>query len=199
MATPSHLQRAKPTYDEFTIGEDGSAAIEVVSRKATAARAPASAEQTLIPRKTLDDTTPMAKAALAILCWANSIGTSALTGAQIQIAVLRHNHPGMPTGFPVTGVIIGSAFQLILTFAQVYTAERSPTGYKVALTPDALMTAFQWGQWLLYPVLIALLSLVLPSIIALGIAIAGAIVGSWVVGVWSAKLPERLVFGPRRV
>jgi hypothetical protein len=199
MATPSHLAKATPTYDEFTIGDDEPAAVKVVSRKVSTARTSAPAEQTLIPRKTLDDTTPMAKAALAILCWANSIGTSALTGAQIQLAVLRHNHPGMPTGWPAAGVIIGAAFQLILTFAQVYTAERSPTGYKVALAPDALMTAFQWGQWLLYPVLIALLSLILPPIVALGIAVAGAIVGSWVIGVWSAKLPERLVFGPRRV
>lgn len=197
MATPNHLQRPKPQYDDFVISDDQAApAAAVVYR--TASRPAAPPEQVLIKREALDKSTPTAKAVLAVLCWMNSIGTTALTGIQIQRAVHQHYSPGTAAPFPWAGILAGFLFQLLLTFGQIYTAERSAWGYRLCLAPDAALTAWQWGQLALYPVTIALLSLVLPATPALLLALTLSATAAWMIGVYSAKLPERMVFGQRR-
>jgi hypothetical protein len=196
MATPMHLQKPPQQFDEFTISDEP-AAIEVVSRKVTPTRV-RPADRVLVDRTVLDKTTPRAKAGLALLCWANSITTSMATGAQLQLVVFHHQNPGIDAPMPMIGILAGFALQALLTFGQVYTAERSRTWYRVCLTPDAAMTAFQWAQWIFYPIAIALLSLVLSGQVALFGALAIAGLAAWAVGVYSAQLPERMIFGQRR-
>ncbi len=152
----------------------------------------------LLSRDILDTTLPRAKATLAVACWVNSITTSVVTGAQVQLIVHYYQSPALAAPLPWVGGLLGFLFQLILTFGQIYTAGRSVWGYRLCLAPDAGMTALQWGQWIVYPVLIALLSLVLGAPAALWIALAATGIITWYIGVYSAKLPERLVFGQRR-
>jgi hypothetical protein len=197
--TIKHLERPKQTYDDFTISDDDTAAPVIVSRQISRpAVRKSTAEQVLIPRETLDKTTPTAKAVLAILCWANSIGTTALTGMQIQNAVHNHYHPGTTAPIPIAGIVAGFVLQVILTAGQAYTAERSVWGYRICLAPDAALTAWQWGRFIMYPISIALLSLVLSATWAMVASLIIASIVSWMVGVYSAKLPERMVFGQRR-
>jgi len=197
MATPKHLQRATPQYEEFTIdGDQPSPAAALTYHQASRPAVPA--ERVLIKREALDKTTPTAKAAAAVLGWMNSVGTTALTGIQIEYAVRRYYAPAEAAPFPLTGILTGFLFQVILTFGQIYTAERSKWGYRLCLAPDALLTAWQWANLALYPVLIALFSLVLPMTWAMAAAIFLASVIAWTIGVYSAQLPERMVFGKRR-
>jgi len=152
----------------------------------------------LLSRDILDTTLHRAKAGLALACWINSIATSVITGAQVQMVVHYHQTPALAAPQPWVGALAGFLFQVLLTFGQIYAAERSVWGYRLCLAPDAGMTAFQWGQWIVYPVLIALLSLILAPTPALWLALAGTGIITWYIGVYSAKLPERLVFGQRR-
>lgn len=198
MATPTHLAKASPTYDEFTIGDDEASAVVEKPRKTTVPRRASAADRVLVDRTVLDQTTPKAKAGLALLCWANSVTTSMATGAQLQLVVFRHQNPGIEAPTPILGILAGFALQALLTFGQVYTAERSRRWYWVCLTPDAAMTAFQWAQWIFYPIAIALLSLALSGTAALFSALAVAGLSAWIVGVYSAQLPERMIFGQRR-
>lgn len=198
MATPTHLQKAPPNYDDFTISDEAPAVVEKPRKAASPRSAGPVADKVLVDRKVLDQTTPKAKATLALLCWANSVTTSMVTGAQLQLIVFRHQHPGIEAPTPILGLLGGFALQVLLTFGQVYTAERSRAWYRACLTPDAAITALQWAQWIFYPVAIALLSLVLSGKAALFAALTVAGLAAWIVGVYSAQLPERMIFGQRR-
>lgn len=147
-------------------------------------------ERALIERDTLDRTLPTAKAVLAALGWGNSAITMMTTGAQIQLLLWRANHPGIESPLPWMGVGIGALVAGLLTFAQIYTAGRSAWGYRLCLLPDALTTGFQWCWWILVPIF----SVLLPNR-ALAILLAVAV--SVPIGIYSARLPERMVFGKR--
>lgn len=197
--TIKHLQKSTPTYDQnFTFEDEDTTPVVSRSISRPAVKVKYTDERVLIGRESLDRTTPTAKAAAAVLGWANSIGTTVLTGIQIQNAVHRHYNPGVDAPFPLAGILAGFALQALLTFGQIYTAERSVWGYRLCLAPDAALTAWQWGRWLLYPVFIALLSLVLSPTWAMIAALTVSSVIAWIIGVYSAKLPERMVFGQRR-
>jgi hypothetical protein len=70
--------------------------------------------------------------------------------------------------------------------AQVFTKDASAGGYLVALFPDVLTTAVQHQRWLV-PVLRVLLGEAAGLLSGLALA---ALIG-W----YSARLPERLLFG----
>lgn len=160
------------------------------SQKKTMVVSDQPAEQALIERATLDRTLPTAKAVLAALGWGNSAITTMTTGAQIQLLLWHAKHPGVAAPLPWMGIGIGALVAGLLTFAQIYTAGRSTWGYRLCLLPDALTTSFQWCWWILVPIFTVLL----PNR-ALAIALAVAV--SLPIGIYSAQLPERMVFGKR--
>jgi hypothetical protein len=148
------------------------------------------AERALIERDTLDRTLPTAKAVLAALGWGNSAITTMTTGAQLQQLMWRANHPDVESPLPWMGAGIGALVAGLLTFAQIYTSGRSAWGYRLCLLPDALTTGFQWCWWILVPIF----SVLLPN---QALAILLAVVVSIPIGIYSARLPERMVFGKR--
>jgi len=91
---------------------------------------------------------------------------------------------------PWMGAGIGALVAGLLTFAQIYTAGRSTWGYRLCLLPDALTTGFQWCWWILVPIFTVLLP---HPALAIGLAVAVSIP----IGIYSARLPERMVFGKR--
>ena len=149
-----------------------------------------STERALIERETLDRTLPTAKAVLAALGWGNSAITTMTTGAQLQLLLWHVNNPGVAGPLPWMGVGIGALVAGLLTFAQIYTAGRSRWGYRLCLLPDALTTGFQWCWWILVPIFTVLLP---HPALAIGLAVAVSIP----IGIYSARLPERMVFGKR--
>lgn len=155
--------------------------------------------QTLRSRDSIDHSLPLARAALAILCWVNSYLASGITLAEVETLTWRFQHPGLDAP-PLAwkGFVIGLALQAILTAVQVYSAERNPRTYFISLLPDAGMTMYQWWQWLLWPTSLALASQALPPVGAWWAALALSVSAGWIIGVYSARLPEVLVFGPRR-
>jgi hypothetical protein len=180
MATPKHLQRATPQYEEFTIdGEQPNPAVALTYRQASRPAVPA--ERVLIPRHNIDDTLPWAKGAASLLCWVNSGVTTILTTADIQVFTTRQ-----PSTWAAW--VGGFAVALVLTGGQVYTAKRTRVGYSLLLFPDALMTSYQWCSWWLLPFFLRLLGSWPLA------ALAAAIVGG-IIGIVSARLPERLTFG----
>lgn len=180
MATPNHLQRPKPQYDDFTIDGDPAAPAAALAYR-TASRPAAPAERPLIPRRNIDDTLPWAKGAASLLCWANSAVTTMLTAADIQVFTTRQpaTWAAWVVGFMVAGV---------LTLGQIYTAKRTRAGYAVVLFPDALMTSYQWATIALLPFFLRLLG-------AWWLAVLVAALVGGVIGIISARLPERLTFG----
>jgi hypothetical protein len=183
--TIKHLERPQQQYDDFTINDDDTAAPVVISRQisrpASKAKRARPAERVLIDRKNIDDALPAAKAIASALCWINSGFTTMLTAAGIQTFI---------TDRPSTWVawLIGFIVALILTFGQVFTSERTRVGYTITLFPDALMTSFQWCQWLLLPLCLKLF----PS---WTVAVILAALAGGLIGIVSARLPERLTFG----
>lgn len=156
------------------------------------------AGRSLRSRDSLDRLLPYAKAVLAALCWVNSFGASGVTCAQVELAVWHHQYGAALAPLPWRGFVIGLLVQVLLTAVQIWTAERAPRVYLLTLVPDAGMTTYQWWQWLLWPVAIALTTLVLPAQQAWWASVAMCLVLGWIIGVYSAKLPEVLVFGQRR-
>lgn len=139
-------------------------------------------EKVLIDRRSIEIALPYAKAGLSTLCWINSILTTMLTTADIQTFVTER--PSTPLAWG-----IGFGLAAVLTLAQIFASGRNRAGYAVALFPDALMTSYQWCQWLLLPLFIKLL----PG--AWSIAVFVAALAGGLIGIVSARLPERLTFG----
>lgn len=183
-STPNHLRSKPQQYDFDPTLEperDAVAPAAVVTRPAVAKKSPPK-ERVLIDKKNLDDTLPHAKALAAALGWLNSIVTTMFTAAQIQTFITDH---------PASWIAWAAGFvaAALITFGQIYTSGRNRVGYAVLLFPDALMTSVQWCQWVLLPLMLKLL----PHAWALAVIIA-AIIGG-IIGIVSARLPERLTFG----
>lgn len=152
------------------------------------------ADRTLLSPEVLETTLPFAKFVMAILAWANSGATMAITCAQAELLIWQYHNKGVlalsEAPAPVNGFVAGLGLALVLTIAQAYTLRYAPRWYPVTLFPDAATTALVWCQWILIP----LLSMLIPW---LWVAWAASIVIGYAIGHWSAKLPERLVFGRR--
>ncbi len=135
----------------------------------------------------LDDSRPLIKKAACVLGWGNSAITTIATTLGIQHWLYGLRDP--------RGALAGIALAAILFAGQIYTLRKSRSGYAVFLTPDALMTAWQWCNWILIPLAVKLAGS--PDfgsrrwVIAVGSA---AIIGG-VGGIVSARLPEKLAFG----
>jgi hypothetical protein len=162
--------------------------------------ATANTRTTILNRRALDVSLPTAKGVASFLGWVNSAVTSGAMGWQIQNIAWVYHHPGQsielaPT--PWNGLTVALAVQLLATFGQVYTAGRTTLGYLICLAPDALTTAYQWARWLIYPWLIALVSLVAPDNAQWITTIMSSIMGL-VIGYFSARWPEDWMFGARK-
>ena len=142
-----------------------------------------SGEATLLDPRLIDRTLPAAKAIAAALGWVNSVATTVLTARDVQTFI---------TDRPATtiSILAGFAFAALLTFGQIYTSGRYRKTYAVFLFPDALMTSLQWGKWLLLPLFIKLIPI-------WWIAIVVASIVGGIIGIISARIPERLTFGVR--
>lgn len=155
---------------------------------------------TILNRRALDVSLPTAKGVASFLGWVNSAVTSGAMGWQIQNIAWVYHHPGQsielaPT--PWIGLTVALAVQVLATFGQIYTAGRTTLGYLICLAPDALTTAYQWARWLIYPWLIALVSLVVPDNAQWITTIMSSIMGL-VIGYFSARWPEDWMFGARK-
>lgn len=186
MATPKHLQRAKPQYEEFSIEGDQAAPAAMYrasSRPAVRVNYTQPASTVLIDRKSIDKSVPVAKAIASAACWVNSGITTVLTVADIQVFIT--DRPSNWIAW-VSGLTIAVA----LTFGQIYTSGRHRKGYFFCLFPDACMTAMQWCSFLLLPLCLKLFpAWVLAVIVA-------ALIGG-IIGIVSARLPEQLTIGIR--
>lgn len=140
--------------------------------------------QTLLGRKTLDEARPWGQALLSVAALANSLITT------VACAVDARNLARPDFNIGVT-IVIGVILAFSLTVAQVLTSDVSTLGYLIALTPDALMTAIQWREWFLVPLFNALM----PGLGGVAMAWTVAIL----IGLVSAYIPERMIFGKRRV
>ncbi len=186
MATPpNHLKRATPQYEDFQIegAEPIPAAVAALMQNGgrPAKAQPSTSERPLIHRHNIDDTLPWAKGAASLLGWINSAATTTLTAADIQVFTTRQ---------PATWAawVLGFGVAVVLTLGQIYTAKRTRAGYAICLFPDALMTSYQWCSWALLPFFLRLL-----GVWWLAVVVAALIGG--VIGIVSARLPERLTFG----
>lgn len=154
---------------------------------------------TILNRRALDVSLPTAKGVASLLGWVNSAATSGAMGWQVQNLVWVYYHPGLPIDqapTPWVGLVVGFIVQVLSTFGQVYTAGRSRFGYLICLAPDALATAYQWARWLIYPWLIAVVSLVAADNAQWITALMSCTIGL-VIGYYSARLPEDWIFGTR--
>ncbi len=140
-------------------------------------------EATLLDPRLIDRTLPAAKATAATLGWINSVATTVLTARDIQTFI---------TDRPATmiALLAGFGFAALLTFGQIYTSGRYRKTYAVFLFPDALMTSIQWSKWLLLPLFLKLIPIWWVAVIT------AAIIGG-IIGIISARTPERLTFGVR--
>lgn len=184
MATPKHLQRSPAQYDDYTL-DDGTApaaAAALAPANNRPAKAPP-AERVLIDPRVIENSLPIAKAVAAGLGWFNSVVTTMFTAADLQIFITSRP----PTWVAWAG---GFLFAAALTFGQIYSSGRNRTVYAIFLFPDALMTALQWGKWLFLPLFLKLI----PTW-WIGVALASIIGG--IIGIVSARTPERLTFGKR--
>lgn len=162
---------------------------EATSQARAAARAQ---ERPLLPRQVLERSLPRVKALAAAAGWGNSLVTGVLTGAQLQQAIWAHDHPGVPGPWPLTGVLLGVLLSIGCTVGQVFTIDRHTMAYRVFLAPDVATTAWQWWYWMFEP-----LSRIVPEDLRRWVVPILLLI-PFMIGVFSAKLPERIVFGPRR-
>lgn len=140
--------------------------------------------QTLLERKTLDEARPIGAAILSGVAFIISIATTVA-------CVIDVRDIARPDVSIVYAVLIGFIIAIGLTVAQILTSDVTTIGYLIALAPDAIMTALQLREWLLTP----LFNAVMPG--------GGGIAMSWLVGLMigiiSAYIPERLIFGKRKL
>ncbi len=136
----------------------------------------------LIDRKVLHNTRPFFQTLLAIVLWANSLGTTIFCAMWVEQRMMG--------AYSWIGAAVGVIVAVVLTLVQIYTADVSPGGYLVALLPDVVLTAAPHYVWLYI-----IASFFFGNIA--GILLAG--IGAAVLGYFSARLPEKLVFGARRV
>lgn len=183
MATPQHLQRSTPQYTLEPLPEEYPAPPAGSQSQSVAIHTP-QREQVLIDPRLLDQTLPGAKAIAAALGWINSIATTVLSAADLQHFVTDKQSNWI-------AIVAGFAVAAFLTFGQIYTSGRNRKAYAVFLFPDALMTSLQWGKWLLLPLFLKLI-----PIWWLAVVVA-AIIGG-VIGIVSARTPERLAFGSKK-
>lgn len=183
MATPKHLQRSTPQYALEPLPEEQAAQSKPVAQPQSVAIQASQRERVLIDPRTLDDTLPAAKAIAAGMGWLNSVITTMFTTADLQTFI---------TDKPATWIAWagGFIFAAVLTFGQIYTSGRNRKAYAVFLFPDALMTSVQWGKWLLLPLFLKLIPL-------WWLAVMMAAVTGGIIGIVSARTPERLTFGKR--
>ena len=141
-------------------------------------------DATLLDPRIVDRTLPAAKAIAAALGWINSVATTVLTARDVQSFI---------TDQPPTGIalVAGFGFAALLTFGQIYTSGRYRKTYAMFLFPDALMTSIQWSKWLLLPLFLKLVP-------AWWLAVMIAAVIGGIIGIISARTPERLTFGVRQ-
>lgn len=136
-------------------------------------------DQHLLDRAVVRRTRPVAKALLAALAWANSGVTMVLCIMWLETQL---------TAAPATWIsyVVGLLLTILLTIAQVYTKDAHIGGYAVALLPDVATTSVQHARWT----------------IDVGIILFGPVIGFYggaaaalLIGWYSARLPERLIFG----
>jgi hypothetical protein len=137
------------------------------------------AADALLDRSVIPRARPAAKAVLALVLWANSAVTSILCAAWIEAQLTGASTP--------LSWIIGVTLTVLLSVAQVFTKDASAGGYLVALFPDVLTTAVQHQRWLV-PVLRVLLG---------EVGFWLALIVAAIIGWYSARLPERLLFSRR--
>lgn len=135
----------------------------------------------LIDREVLNRTRPLFKAILAVLGWGNSLSTTVFCVLWVE--------QQLTGSYSWIGGTIGAVLAVALTLAQIYTSDSSPGGYVVSLLPDMVLTAAPHYLWM-----VIVTSFFFGSIA--GPLLAGAC--ALALGFWSARLPERLVFGTRQ-
>lgn len=139
--------------------------------------------QTLLDRKTLEEARPLGAAILSVFALANSMVTTVACAIDIRDIARPDLHV-------LWALVIGLVVACGLTAAQVLTSDVTTIGYLIALAPDAIMTAVQWREWLLTP----LFNAVMPGM--------SGVATSWlvalIVGLVSAYIPERMIFGRRK-
>ncbi|KPL90003.1 hypothetical protein [Herpetosiphon geysericola] len=140
--------------------------------------------QTLLGRKTLDEARPIGAAILSGVAFIISIATTVA-------CVIDVRDIARPDVSIIYAVLIGFIIAIGLTAAQILTSDVTTIGYLIALAPDAIMTALQLREWLLTP----LFNAIMPG--SSGVAISWLV--GLVVGIISAYIPERLIFGKRKL
>lgn len=160
------------------------------------------------------DTMPQVKLFVSVLGWCNSAGTNIVTTTQIAYEAYFRRHPAAlagPAWLLLLGIISGLIMFALLTGGQIYALaalKLNPANrkalwlYRVLLLIDGGITAYQWAR-IVSPFVGAFVDddrgiMLLSRRIALraNVTIA-ALVGS-TVGLFTAKVPEWLTFGPRQ-
>jgi hypothetical protein len=184
MATPNHLQRATPQYDDFTIeGADGAGAAAISQRSGPSstsrAARPAGPAPYVPPvdRRQMDKLRPAFYLILAGAFFALSvISTVAQVGKILALGGLELQ--------PWQAIVAGAVVAALITAGELMTGEGLI--YFCFLIPDVALTV-----WWLWPVLLNWSE-------AAGAAGWGAAVGGMALGILSAWIPERVVLGARR-
>lgn len=140
-------------------------------------------EHGILEPEFLDTMMPWAKALVAAVGWMNSGGTTVAAALWVEQTVWQQT-----TQY---GWIVGIALAVLLSAAQVFTKDRSAGGYLAALLPDVAITAWQHYRWWLRTIWVVLLGPVAGVLLAVVCSIA--------IGWWSARLPERMMFGKKQV
>lgn len=180
MATPKHLQRAAPQYENFTLDGDQLAPAAALSHRSTSRTTrPSRPKPYVAPinRSAMDDVKPwfflLVAAAFFILSLISTV-------SQVDV-ILR-----------VGGIELGrwEAIGAGLLVAAIITAGELMTGeslvYFCFLIPDVVLTV--WWMW---PAL-------LRWSVALGAGTLGAALAGIAVGILTAWIPERVILGRRR-
>ena len=181
MATPKHLQRSTPQYEDYTIeGTSTAPAAELrqTSSKATFARPAAPAPYVPpVDRRQMDKLRPAFYLVLAGAFFALSvISTVAQVGYILELGGLDLR--------PWQAITAGAVVAALITAGELLTGEGLI--YFCFLIPDVALTV-----WWLWPVLLNWSE-------AAGTAGWGAAVGGMALGILSAWIPERVVLGARR-
>jgi uncharacterized membrane protein YedE/YeeE len=136
----------------------------------------------LLGSKVLDRTRPFFAALLSAAGWSNSWVTTTMAAIWLEQQLTVHGNATWVSW------VVGITIAVTLTLGQIYTLGQSRGGYLFCLLPDVALTAVQHQRWL-----VPLIKFFFGDIIGFIGGWAGAITIGW----FSARLPERIVFGRR--
>lgn len=171
----------------------------------------------------IDRTLPNAKIFGSVLGWGNSLATNVVDFVILQLAIYARRNPGAAESpFPLLGILMGLLFFILCTGGQIYTIRRmrvmraawlksgtdedyaryiyARRWYLTFLLPDVVASAIPWMLFIFGPMIALFIpmyrdALVNPWWYTIGTTYLPAALLGLGIGYFSARGPEKLIFG----